>query len=404
VASEHLDGNQYQFITIAGDGQICIWDTRYEAISNDELRHVARPKHVPLEKVSNKDGGLKPQWAPIYKAHLKRTEGVGELSLCRMCGISTISHPLSSANNQKQSTISSGTDYRSHVVLSTEEGDIFSVDLTGTKVEAAPNKDEEDYEPQEQSKEFIKWIADDHVRPCVGLQQSPFFPNIFLSVSERDFNIWKMGQEKPLFRSPHSNSSFTAGAWSPTRPAVLIISCADGSLLVWDFTDSSYRPSIELKATHTRITSIEFLSSSMSIRQQLLAVGDESGTLHIVEIPRNIIKPIPREEILMTNFIDRELKRSIFLKENLSADENGLRPAAVTDSLFKPKTDGDAASEDGKKESKEEEDSRKAKEEDDFYKLEAMFITELSLTSAELPEFAKKIVPSSPDKNKKGGF
>ena len=78
--------------------------------------------------------------------------------------------------------------------------------------------------------------------------------------------------------------------------------------MVWDFTDSSYRPSIELKATHTRITSMEFLVSSMSSRQQLLAVGDESGTLHIVEMPRNVMRPVHREESIMKKFIDGELK------------------------------------------------------------------------------------------------
>lgn len=117
-----------------------------------------------------------------------------------------------------------------------------------------------------------------------------------------------MGEDKPLFSSPHANSAFTGGLWSPTRPAVLVIACADGSLMVWDFTDSSYRPSIELKATHTRITSMEFLVSSMSSRQQLLAVGDESGTLHIVEMPRNVMRPVHREESIMKKFIDGELK------------------------------------------------------------------------------------------------
>jgi dynein intermediate chain 3, axonemal len=106
----------------------------------------------------------------------------------------------------------------------------------------------------------------------------------------------------------------TAGAWSPTRPSVLVVACADGALMAWDFTDSSYRPSIELKATHTRITSMEFLNSStgatatMFSRQQLLAVGDEGGTLHIFEVPRNITRPVHNEEDIMRKFLDRELK------------------------------------------------------------------------------------------------
>ena len=119
----------------------------------------------------------------------------------------------------------------------------------------------------------------------------------------------QVGEEKPLFTSPIAHTYLTAGVWSPTRPAVLILACADGSLLAWDFTDSSYRHSIELKATHSHISSIEFLSgSSGSTRQQLLAVGDATGTLHVFEIPRNLTRPVHKEDTSMANFLDREMK------------------------------------------------------------------------------------------------
>jgi WD40 repeat protein len=39
VSEEHLDGVSHQFITVAPDGLIMVWDTRYESIFNDELRH-----------------------------------------------------------------------------------------------------------------------------------------------------------------------------------------------------------------------------------------------------------------------------------------------------------------------------------------------------------------------------
>eukprot|EP01036_Dinobryon_divergens_P054526 gene54526-72865_t len=29
-----------QISCVAGDGQVMVWDTRYEAIANDELRHI----------------------------------------------------------------------------------------------------------------------------------------------------------------------------------------------------------------------------------------------------------------------------------------------------------------------------------------------------------------------------
>ena len=111
-----------------------------------------------------------------------------------------------------------------------------------------------------------------------------------------------------MFVSPLSATYLTAGAWSTTRPAVLYIACADGQILVWDFTDSSFRPSIELKATHSKIASMEFLSSSTTSRQQLLAVGDDLGTLHIFEVPRNLTRPVHKEESIMFKFLERELQ------------------------------------------------------------------------------------------------
>ena len=38
VAQEYLDGNSYQFVTVAGDGLVMVWDTRFEEIAMDELK------------------------------------------------------------------------------------------------------------------------------------------------------------------------------------------------------------------------------------------------------------------------------------------------------------------------------------------------------------------------------
>jgi hypothetical protein len=96
---------------------------------------------------------------------------------------------------------------------------------------------------------------------------------------------------------------------------VLYIACADGQILVWDFTDSSFRPSIELKATHSKIASMEFLpnptaasNAAGASRHQLLAVGDDLGTLHIFEAPRNLTRPVHKEESIMAKFLERELQ------------------------------------------------------------------------------------------------
>ena len=41
----------------------------------------------------------------------------------------------------------------------------------------------------------------------------------------------QVGEDVPLFVSPQSSSYLTAGAWSPTRPAVLLVACDTGNYL-----------------------------------------------------------------------------------------------------------------------------------------------------------------------------
>jgi hypothetical protein len=191
VPQEYLDGNSYQFITISFDAQILVWDTRFELIAQDQLRHICKMKHIQFEKVdkSHKDGSHgvgRPLWTPLFRAGLKRLEGVGELSLCK----------VSCSGNLKQSIYSKtqlSGDPRSHLILATEEGDLMFADICGRKVEsnAARDDDEEDG-AGDASRELLKWMVPDHVRPCVALHQSPHFPDIVLTVSDIKFNIWKV--------------------------------------------------------------------------------------------------------------------------------------------------------------------------------------------------------------------
>lgn len=423
VAQEHLDDKSHQFISVSTDGQVMVWDTRYEMIAQDELRHIGRAKHVPMEKVSNKGDGnadaakphppktaqgnmtpaeqeiaaasnsqFKPIWTPIFKAHLKRVDGVGELSLCKVSytgGMNTslLTPPVPEKPTKGQAH-QAPPDPRSQLLLSTEEGDIIMADVCATKA-VAVNRGDDDEDDGEGGRDFVKWIAHDHSRPAVALQISPFFPDIAVSISDWAFHIWKVGSDIPVFTSPTSPICFTGGAWSPTRPAVLFVTTADGHMLAWDFTDSSYRPSIELNVTHTKITSFEFLvSAGVSVaeaatRQQLIAIGDESGTLHISEIPRNLARPVHKEEQSMAAFLDREyncithnyqMSLAAAGGENaFGGNDNSSASAAANNANAVPAATA--------AEVRQAELEALKKEDDDFAALESKFMTELNLTA-----------------------
>lgn len=379
VSQEHLDGKCYQFMTVAGDGQLMVWDIRYEEIFNDTLKHIGRTKHVPTEKSSSKDGGgVKPVWAPIFKVHLKRFEGVGEYSLCKCC----CSGSLKSSVLAKSSMAG---DNRTHIITTTEEGDLLFVDLN---VHALSNttKDEED-DDRDEASDYVRWSQLDQSRPSVALQQSPFFADIVLTVGDWNFHIWKIGHSVPLFVSPLSDSYLTAGCWSPTRPAVLLVACADGCVLAWDFTDTSYKPSIPLKATNHRITSMQYLLDDNRNRQQLLAAGDETGTLHIFEIPRVLQRPLHNEEAIMDKFLDREMQRQM---NRLDGDvHEGIH--RLNTSSFS--VDNQQAVVSVIAEASAREEARKMaevavkKEEDEFLRMEQTFVTDLGLNDGDLPSW-----------------
>lgn len=376
VGQEHLDGNSYQFVTVSGDGVVMVWDIRYEEIAQDELKHIGRAKHFMLEKAASKDAPQKAIWVPIFKAPLKRLEGVGELSLCKV-----------NASGNLKASVGSGTalhgDIRSHLMISTEEGDVIFSDICAKKEAhhaAKGGDDEEDKEEGESGRQFVRWMAQDHPRPCVALQQSPFFPDIVLSVGDWNFHIWKVGDDKPLFVSPVSSEYLTCGAWSPTRPAVLFVACDSGHLMAWDFTDSSFRPSATLKATHTKLTSMEFFPSPQGSKQQLLAAGDESGTLHVFEMPRNLIRPVHKEANVMQIFLEREHELSTYVKaaaEEAAQKFSPLDPAfagGTAEAVVEAKEEVNVAEE----ASRVQKEATK-KEDEDFDRMEAAFMEALGL-------------------------
>jgi len=201
VGEEHLDGKSHQFITIAGDGFIMIWDIRYEKIFNDELRHIGRTKHIPMEKSFNiNKESNKPLWAPIFKTHLKRLEGIGELSCCRICPTAGLFNTTSKALVHKNITNNFGGNNKTQFLIATEEGDIVVTDLAARRGGSNNNdnsalaglKDDLEVEEEESEVSCIKWICKDNSRPSVGLQESPFFPHIVLSVSDWNFHLWKV--------------------------------------------------------------------------------------------------------------------------------------------------------------------------------------------------------------------
>jgi hypothetical protein len=123
------------------------------------------------------------------------------------------------------------------------------------------------------------------------------------------------------------------------------------------------------------------------MKHQLLAAGDETGTLHIFEMPRNLVRPVHKEQTLMSSFLQREGERASYMKESIEGDPK-FTPGSFQEPTFNS-SNSDLNQETTETKTNEtnaiiEEQNRIAKEkqkkeDDDFNKMEAHFIESLEL-------------------------
>ncbi|KFO83694.1 WD repeat-containing protein 63, partial [Buceros rhinoceros silvestris] len=139
------------------------------------------------------------------------------------------------------------------------------------------------------------------------LQRSPFFKDIILSIGGRNFAIWKEGVTNgPILQSSCSAGRYTAGHWSLTRPGVFFIGRDDGNIDIWDLLKKTYEASHLRNISESTIT---FISPWIaSPKQHFLAVSDDLGVLHVLEICQALSYPLRNEHANVLDYFEREVK------------------------------------------------------------------------------------------------
>ena len=131
--------------------------------------------------------------------------------------------------------------------------------------------------------------------------------------------------------SPFAPCFLTCGAWSPTRPGAIFIGRADGGIDVWDLLDRSHEPSMSFVVASGKITKMMFQEAGGVLTKQggqLLAVGDDQGTAHILEVPRTLRRAQNNEKGFTLNFFEREHKRVEYVmrRAEVRAGDGGGAP------------------------------------------------------------------------------
>lgn len=464
LSTEHTTaqgGKSFQFMSTSGDGTCLIWDTRFAAIAAGELPHILKVRGANDKKRSANDEP--PPWAPLHKMSLVKPNSGGDVAPCKLVLLG-----LGGSSSSGRGTRGSvgGTDEGAptpaaaeaengddeggkrelrltHFMVATEEGQIGLADWQPPgkddgKAKKKANDDEDGGNGGgAEAPEYVQWATQDHSRPCVALQPSPFFPSLLLSVGDWQFTLWSLpaagsnGCSQPLFSSPTAGTYLTCGCWSPSRAGVLYIGRQDGCVDIWDLADSSHKPAATVTVSSTRVTSMEFCvfkpsssdhdagggggsgengdlakvagggsgknsggagggldGSGGKSDPELMACGDVGGNLHVFEMPRNLWKPALNEHQLMGAFIAREEKRVSYVKVAKSLPPLPADPEPEEEE--EPKSPGAGGDdEDGRpRETPEERAARAA--EDEYQWLEAQVIEELGLDQKDLPEHWRK--------------
>ena len=279
---------QQQFLTVSADGQVLFWDLQ------KALQAVADEQKTKDEK--EKEKSRKEGWWPTHKVALTHPDSSVEPSCV---------HVIFDVPDDAEAAC--------RLFSVTEEGEIISIDLSN---------------PGTDSQRGVRSVIAGHHSPCCALQRSPHVPDVQLSVGDWSFHLWKEGVSSPLFSAPFASCLLTCGAWSPTRPAVVFIGKADGGIDVWDLLDRSHEPSMSVSITSAAVTSMQFHNQA---NKQLLAVGDDQGTVHVMEVPRNLRRMANAEKNFTSNFFEREEKRVEYVQqreEQRSADSAKKEAAA----------------------------------------------------------------------------
>jgi len=306
-----------QFLTVGSDGQLLCWDVKkaFEALEAEKEGTKGGEEKDPKEKGKQREG-----WGPSLKVPLTHPEGGGELACTRMI--------IDIADDEQGPC---------KMLCVSEDGEFVTINLHDPTAEV--------------NTRGAKALSVGHYGPCTTLQRSPFVPHVHLSVGDWTFNLWKEGVSSPLFVSPFAPCFLTCGAWSPTRPGLLFIGRQDGGIDVWDFLDRSHEPSMSVNIASAAITQMQFQQGAGG--QQLVAVGDDQGTVHVLEVPRLLRRAANNEKSFTLNFFEREVKRVEYVQRRATVRSGDADPTAEGGAegggAAEPVATGDKAAEDDEK-------------------------------------------------------
>ncbi|NXB79995.1 WDR63 protein, partial [Donacobius atricapilla] len=300
--SEKRDENYLQLVTCSPDCSILFWDIpsieHREQFLSEKIKEEKR-SHMPPD-VPDTDEDLDLSWKPLIKINLRERDTNTEYGPTRISlrelqyrykppgkakSLSALRAPI----KERPYTEMSVSSNKKLEVLENISTDFFVGNEDGEIVYYKWKKKIDTNSAKPHSQKYAL-----HTETINTLQKSPFFNDIFLSIGGQKFAIWKEGVTNgPILWSRCSAGRYTAGQWSLTRPGVFFIGRDNGNIDIWDLLKKTHEPSHFQNISKSSITFIS--PSSASAEQHFLAVSDNLGVLHVLEICHTLCHPSSNE-------------------------------------------------------------------------------------------------------------
>ncbi|XP_051480959.1 dynein axonemal intermediate chain 3 isoform X2 [Apus apus] len=304
-----------QFVTCSPDCSILFWDVPATKLPEQPLNEKVREEEAFCKPLNLPDTSkqLDLYWKPLIKINLCESDTNTERGPMRIIVRELLYHykisekkqalrklevpgkdsPYTEISTSSSKNLKVLENFSTNFFLGTEDGEIIYSDWK-TEIHS-------DSATQVCQKYTIS------TKTINTLQRSPFFEDIILSVGDQNFAIWKEGVTNgPILKSSCSAGRNTVGHWSLTRPGVFFIGRDDGNIDIWDLLKKTHEPSHFQNISKSKITFISPWTASP--KQHFLAISDDLGVLHVLEICQSLSDPPKNEDANLLEYFDREVK------------------------------------------------------------------------------------------------
>lgn len=277
-------GSSCQFVTVAEDGTVAIWDL---------LRYSITSQLKP-EDFKDLDNGIR----PIYRLDVRSSKDLpfAPLSLC-LPSVNAFRDAFDK-RDQVESARAADANKTRTLWIGTQQGELARCAWEGRSLDAEASGLEE-------CKVIDSCSA--HDGPVTAIHRSPHLRDVLLTIGGHVVAIWKDDYlELPLFRR-RSEHPYTACCWS-NRPGVFIAGTVRGELEVWDIRREAGEPVLTQTVCKQAITVLS-LRESREPGLELIGVGDCNSIFRVFEEPTDSEDETVERMDWFEEYVWREVRR-----------------------------------------------------------------------------------------------